>query len=220
MLILELLAEAFIPEAKEPKEIEPITVSKSADDRWEVATKAKTEPTLSVIFEIAKHLVEKSGSKVKITNLKGKVTDKTSIYDMYRAKPSRFFATSEKLSDEELETLLVKVRDDAVTAMTKRQKALAAAKAKRETPAYKKEVNAVRAKAAKAKTDDLEATYGKGTWKRTSIKQEGGDDGYSYVLRVDGVKKMSGLTKREAEAEQRSAANAIAKREKIGKYAE
>lgn len=213
-----LIQELF--EAVGAKTVEPVNVSKSSDGRWEVATKAKTQPTLSVIFEIAKRLVSKSASKVVITNLKGKVTDKDNIYDLYRAKPNRIFVASEKLSDDELETLLTKTRDDAVEAVEKTERNVAKAKAKRETPAYKKQVNAIRAAKTKAANDDRDALYGKGTWKRTSIKQEGGDDGHQYVLRVDGVAKLSGMTKLEAEYAQRRAADALAKKAKIGKYAE
>ena len=39
-----------------------------------------------------------------------------------------------------------------------------------------------------------DARYGR----RVGYRQEGGDDGYQYVVRVDGVPKWSGLTRSEA----------------------
>lgn len=35
--------------------------------------------------------------------------------------------------------------------------------------------------------------------KRITAKQEGGDDGYCYVVRVDGIERWNGLTRREVE---------------------
>lgn len=35
--------------------------------------------------------------------------------------------------------------------------------------------------------------------KRVRIRQEGGDDGYSWVIRIDGVARYTGMDRREAE---------------------
>lgn len=67
--------------------------------------------------------------------------------------------------------------------------------------------------------EKAEKEFGKGTWKRVVFKQEGGNDGYQYVVRVDGRPVMSGLTRREAEAEKLTQVNKIAKAQKLGKYA-
>lgn len=34
--------------------------------------------------------------------------------------------------------------------------------------------------------------------RRVTYRQEGGDDGYCYVVRVDGQERWNGLTRREA----------------------
>lgn len=36
---------------------------------------------------------------------------------------------------------------------------------------------------------------------KVTYRQEGGDDGYCYVIRVDGIARCAGLTRREAQWE-------------------
>lgn len=36
---------------------------------------------------------------------------------------------------------------------------------------------------------------------KVTYRQEGGDDGYCYVLRVDGIARYTGLTRRQAQYE-------------------
>jgi hypothetical protein len=59
---------------------------------------------------------------------------------------------------------------------------------------------------------DYDKIYGKGTWNRVTYKQEDGDDGYSYVVRVDGRERWNGLTKREAEYYKRREVTELAKK--------
>lgn len=74
----------------------------------------------------------------------------------------------------------------------------------------------------KRKSDmtEYDELFGKGTWKRVTFKQEGGDDGYHYVVRVDGRVIEDGLTKREADWRKKVEVNILAKKEKLGQYAE
>jgi len=62
--------------------------------------------------------------------------------------------------------------------------------------------------------------YGKGTWNRVTYRQENGDDGYGYVMRVDGRIAWDGMQLREARWRKENEVVALAKREKLGKYAE
>ena len=52
-----------------------------------------------------------------------------------------------------------------------------------ERKAAKAKYDAQKRKDELAKSDEL---YGNGTWSRVTYMQRGGDDGYSYVVRVDG----------------------------------
>lgn len=210
MLLSELLTEAVA------KKLEPITITKQEDGRWEIATKAKTMPTVGVIATMIRELVTKHKTKVVMSNAAGKVMSEEAAWAAIRNKPSRFFATSEKMTDDRLEELLTKLRDKGI----REEEAHAKAVAKRKSPEYKKEVAAVRNAASKEKTAEMEQMYGKDTWKSITYKQEGGDDGYQYVVRVKGKAVESGLTQREAMAKKKSLANEIAKKNKTGKYAD
>lgn len=84
----------------------------------------------------------------------------------------------------------------------------------------KKEASKRSAEDAKQRKAELEAEFGKGTAARVKYRQEGGDDGYQYVVRVDGVKRWDGLTQREAMYYARKEMDEIAKERKIGKYEE
>lgn len=92
---------------------------------------------------------------------------------------------------------------------------------KRKAEAPKRKAEAAKYQAEKRKTDlaEYDKKYGKGTWKRITYRQEGGDDGYSYVVRVDGRAKWNGLTQRQAMYYKEIEADKIAKDQGIGKYA-
>jgi hypothetical protein len=96
-----------------------------------------------------------------------------------------------------------------------------AANQKYKADAPKRKAEASKFAAEKRKTDmaEYDKKYGKGTWKRITYRQEGGDDGYSYVVRVDGRAKWNGLTQREAMHYKEREADKIAKDQGIGKYA-
>lgn len=95
-----------------------------------------------------------------------------------------------------------------------------AAKYKADAPKRKAEASKFASEQRKKTMAEYEKLYGKGTWNRVTYKQEGGDDGYQYVVRVDGRAIMNGLTQREAMYQKTKMVDGIAKKEKLGKYAE
>jgi hypothetical protein len=105
---------------------------------------------------------------------------------------------------------------------TKKAEGDAKKEAKYKSDAPKRKAEASKYNSEKRKTDlaKYAELYGKGTWNRVTYRQEGGDDGYSYVIRVDGRSKWNGLTQREATHYKEREVDEIAKREKLGKYAE
>ena len=108
--------------------------------------------------------------------------------------------------------------DDAVARVEKEVKAQA--KHKADAPKRRAEASKFAADERKRDMAEYDKLYGKGTWNRVKYKQEGGDDGYSYVVHVDSRSKWNGLTKREAMHYKKTEVEAIAKKEKLGKYAE
>jgi hypothetical protein len=118
-----------------------------------------------------------------------------------------------KTSEKEAKAIIAKVESE-------RAKEAADKPSAEETKAKKASAAKSLRQYNKSKEDNYDELYGKGTWKRITAKQEGGDDGYSYVIRVDGKQVVGGLTKSEVDFEKRQAAQKLAKKEKLGKYAD
>lgn len=72
--------------------------------------------------------------------------------------------------------------------------------------------------AAKAKREDTKAKYGNAP-SRVKTRQVGGDDGYQYMVFVDGRAVIKGLTRSEATFYVNQEIDRLAKKEKMGKYA-
>lgn len=207
MKINELLTEAKTAKG----ELQPITVTGGDGGKFTVHTDAKSGPTLDAIFKIYKAFDKKRGVSMKFKS--GKDID---LSKMLSNRPNGFiliFADPEG-AKEKIEAAIEK----ATGAQARQMKS--DAKYKADAPKRAKEKAAYDAVKRKATSADQAEKYGKGTWGRVTYKQEGGDDGYQYVLRVDGQPKYRGLTQREASWRKEQEVDAIAKREKLGKYAE
>lgn len=191
------------------------TVTKQADGSFVVGTKTTRGPVLDMAYQIFKEVAAKKG--VTVFTKSGKALPNT--------PDSRLFVLSRKpnlVYKFEDPTDAEKILNAAIANAAKKVEKEQAEKQKYkdEAPLRKKataEYAAKRRKDEMAKYDEL---YGKGTWNRVTYRQEGGDDGYSYVLRVDRKAKLSGLTQREAMYQKKREVDNIAKREKLGKYAE
>jgi hypothetical protein len=202
------LEEAFEdPTAK----LSPVTVTAKGDDAFVVGTTAKSGPTMDQIFAVWKDFEKKKGCTVTLKS--GLPAD---FNRMFKNRPNGLVV---KFKDptgakEALEASVKKAEESIL----RQQKKAAAWKAK--APERKKEAakfdSQLRAEEMK-KYDEL---YGKGTWKRVTYKQEGGDDGYQYVVRVDGRSIINGQTLSQAKYEKQRAVEALAKKEKLGKFAD
>lgn len=191
--------------------MQEITVEKVGDDKFVVNSKAKSGMTLDAIAGVW-HAFEKMKG-VKTTSKAGLPLD---FNRMFKNRPNGFVMRFEKPEGmlEKIQATIEKCKAGTLKDVAKR------AKHKAEAPARRKESAKLDAQYRKADLAEYDKKYGKGTWKRVTYKQEGGDDGYSYVIRVDGRSKWNGLSQREATHYKQQEVDAIAKREKLGKYAE
>ena len=179
----------------------PITIEPHDDEWVKISTKASSGPSVSKIKSImytasadGYETKSKSGGTIKPANFKANgLLVRTTI-----EKAKALLQKSDKQDAEEAER---------IKANKESRVANKAASAKNDREAKK---------AMTAKYDEL---YGKGTWNRVTAKQEGGDDGYSYAVRVDGRKRVGGLHKSEVAFEKLQAVQELAKKEKLGKYA-
>lgn len=187
-------------------------------DALTVRCTAKSGPMLPGLYWVWSAVGKKKGvtTTMMISKMRGKPTptelsssDGLKILDK---RPTKLTFTG--VSREDLQAAV----DKAIAKVQKEMKS----SAKYKTEAPKRKVEASKYQAEKRKKDlaDYAEKYGKGTWGRVTYRQEGGDDGYAYVVRVDGRAKYNGLTLRQATYEKEQAVNDIAKREKLGKYAE
>lgn len=186
-------------------------------DNLVVKCTAKSGPMLGGLYWVWKDLVRKRGVKVMmmISKLRGKPTpveltpnDALKVIDK---RPTKLLFTG--VSEEDLQAAVNK----AIAKIHAEQ----VRNAKRKADAPKRKAEAAKFNSEKRKKDlaDYAEKYGKGTWNRVTYRQEGGDDGYAYVVRVDGRAKWDGLTQRQAMYHKEQEVDAIAKREKLGKYA-
>jgi hypothetical protein len=167
------------------------------------------------IYFVWKAVEGKSGVKVKMAS-RGKygtpkMVENPDGLDIIDKAPTRLFFSG--ISKEQLQVAVDKAITKQKAAIDKDQKYKAAA------PARKAEAAKYQAEKRKNNLAEYEKKYGKGTWNRVTYKQEGGDDGYSYVLRVDGRSKYSGLTQREAMYYKELEVDKLAKAAGLGKYA-
>lgn len=190
-------------------EIEPITVSER-DGGFLVNSSAKKGPTLDTLFRVWKEFNGKRGIEIK--GKSGKVLD---LGTVLRNRPNGFIiiAKNPEGMKEKIEAAIEK----ATANVKKLQKSDAAYKEK--APERKKAKAQYAATKRKEDLAEYAKKYGKGTWNRVTYRQEGGDDGYAYVVRVDGYPKWKGLTQREAMYYKEREVDEIAKKEKLGKYA-
>jgi hypothetical protein len=197
-----------VQELFEDQSIGTLSVTPSGDG-FVVNASSKSGPIVGAIWWVWKALSTKKGVIVKMKS--GKTVEKNDAFKLFDNRPQGlvFFGVDE--------TTVKAAADAAVAKITKEVKA----KAKHKADAPKRKAEASKFSAEQRKVDMVEydKKYGKGTWKRVTYKQEGGDDGYQYVVRVDGKAKWNGLTQREAMHYKEREVDEIAKREKLGKYA-
>ena len=118
-----------------------------------------------------------------------------------------------KATKEQVDTLI-----NTATSSADRN-AKAAIKKKETAPERKKAAAKVSAVERKADLEKYDKLYGKGTWNKVTYRQEGGDDGYQYVVKVNGRAVMHGLTRSSAMHQKKVEVDKLAKAGKLGKYA-
>jgi hypothetical protein len=193
------------------EELEPVTITPKGEKSFIVGTKATKGPSLDQIYPIWKEFEKKKGVTIKSKSGLPLTFDR-----MFKSKPNGFVVTFDDVTGAE-EALQASI-DKASAKVLKDQKTKTNWKAGAED---RKKVASKRSATQRAadmkKYDEL---YGKGTWNRVTYRQEGGDDGYQYVVRVDGRILATGLTQSSAMYEKRKAVNELAKKGKLGQYAE
>jgi hypothetical protein len=198
-----------VSELFEEQALGTLTVSPSGDG-FVVSASAKSGPIIGAVYWAWKSLSTKKGVTVKMKS--GKTVEKNDGGKLFSSRPQGlvFFGADEATVKAAADAAVVKVQKEV--------KALA--KHKAEAPKRKAEASKFNAELRKGDMAEKAKLYGKGTWGRVTYRQEGGDDGYQYVVRVDGRSKWNGLTQRQAAYEKEREVDAIAQKEKLGKYAE
>jgi hypothetical protein len=186
-----------------------INVAK-AGDGFAVTASAKSGPVVQGIFHVWKQFVGKKG--VKITMKSGKELGKMDGLKILDNRPQGllFYGVEQQALEDAAKKAVAKIEKEQASKT----------KYKADAPKRKAEASKFASEQRKKDMAEYDAKYGKGTWKRVTYKQEGGDDGYSYVVRVDGRAKWNGLSQREAMSYKQREVDEIAKKEKLGKYAE
>ena len=203
------ISELF--EAAEAGTLEPVTITAKGEDSFIVGTKATKGPSLDQIYNIWQDFEKKKG-----VTMKSKSGLPLNFDRMFKSKPSGIVLTFANVegAKEAIEASIEK----AVAEVTKEVKSKGDWKAGAED--RKKEASKMSSAARAIEMKKMEALYGKGTWNRVTYRQEGGDDGYCYAVRIDGKKLCSGQTQSQAMYEKRKAVDELAKKYKLGKYAE
>jgi hypothetical protein len=198
-----------VSELFEGQALGTLSVSPSGDG-FVVNASSKSGPIVGAIYWVWKTLSTKKGVTVKMKS--GKAVEKNDGFKLFDNRPQGlvFFGADEDT---------VKAAADAAVAKVEKE-LKAAAKHKADAPKRRAEASKFNAELRKGDMAEKAKLYGKGTWGRVTYRQEGGDDGYQYVVRVDGRSKWNGLTQRQAAYEKEREVDAIAQREKLGKYAE
>ena len=204
----KLTEGAWLIENKDDSSLGSLSITPNGND-FIVRASAKSGPIVQGIFHVWKQFVGKRG--IKISMMSGKEVGKMDGLKILDNRPQALVFTG---VDKTALEAAVRAAEAKVAKDVKAQE-----KRKAEAPARR----AADAKfaAEKRKTDmaEYDKKYGKGTWNRVTYKQEGGDDGYSYVVRVDGKTKWNGLTQRQAQFYKQQEVEAIAKRERLGQFA-
>jgi len=197
MKVSELLSEG---------EIGTLTISQEGDKLIVKCTQRSGILARFGVARLARNIV-----KGKVRAFKMNFDKRTEVEDVRRlgevSKLAFTGITKEKLQAEV---------DKVIEHFRKEEAAEEAYKAKApERKAAKAKYDAQKRKDELAKYDEL---YGKGTWGRVTYMQRGGDDGYSYVVRVDGKTLYNGLTQSQAIRQKKIEVQNLAKREKLGTY--
>lgn len=198
------VSELFEAASTEVK-VSDVKVTDMGDGKFKVAVAPTSGPLVLLIKNIIYALPsEERGSITSKAGLK--------IGDMSSFKANGFIMAASKAAVEKAVANGVKKFNDNEQEKNKR---------KEEAPARKAAMAKSGAAARKISASGDAEKYGKGTLDRIKFKQVGGDDGYCYALFIDGRKTgYTGMTKSEAEFEKRQMAEKIAKKEKLGKWAE
>lgn len=200
------------------EDIGNITIAAGSDGEFVVRSSMTKGPMVGAMFSVFKDLIDKKGVTITVLrkNRHGKavptaLTKDDTLYVMN----NRIVRLNVKgVAEAALQAVVDKAMKKAQNEVEK------TAKYKADAPKRKAEAAKYNAEKRKGDMAEYDKKYGKGTWNRVTYKQEGGDDGYQYVVRVDGRSKWNGLTQREAMSYKLREVDAIAKREKLGKYAE
>jgi hypothetical protein len=207
MKLTDLLLEgAYNLYNAEPMKESDVKVTDAGDGKFVVSVTPTSGPLVSFVRTIAYDLSRKRGFEVTMKS------------GLELPRWAKFKANAVVIKTSSKENVM-KAVVDAVAKVNKEIAGYKKAKEQANSPEQKKKDAEFRSKQAKDRKDKLEQEYGKGTWNRVKIRQVGGDDGYQWTLFVDGQMRRSGMMKMEAEASQRRAADEIAKKEKLGKYA-
>lgn len=202
------ISELF--EAVEDDKLEPVTITPKGEKSFIVGTKASKGPSLEQIYWVWKDFDSK-----KNTSTRSKAGLPLTINRMLNSKPNGIVITFTDAdgAKEALEASVAKAT----------AKVLKDVKSKATWKAGADDRKKVASKASSAqRAVDLkkyEELYGKGTWNRVTYRQEGGDDGYCYVVRIDGKTLCTGQTLNQAMHEKKKAVDDLAKKGKLGKYA-
>jgi hypothetical protein len=178
---------------------------------YAVTASSKSGPIIRAVYDVYKAFIGKKGVSIYMkSGLQLDNNPRAALKLLDNRPQSLVFKGVDKA---DLEAAAAK----AVAKIEREEKSRA--KHKADAPKRKSEASKYAAEKRKKDMAEYEKKYGKGTWGRVTYKQEGGDDGYQYVLRVDGRSKYNGLSLRQAMYEKERAVNEIAKREGLGKYA-
>jgi hypothetical protein len=194
-----------------PETLEPVTVTAKGADSFIVGTKATKGPSLEQIYWIWKDFEKKKG-----VTMKSKAGLELNFDRMFKSKPNGIVLTF-----KDVEGAKEAIEASAAKASAKVDKDVKS-KAKWKDGADDRKKEASKLSSAQRAVDmkKYEQLYGKGTWNRVTYRQEGGDDGYCYVVRVDGRTLCTGQTLNQAMHEKKKAVDELAKKGKLGKYAE
>ena len=198
-------------EAVENDKLEPVTITAKGEDSFIVGTKVTKGPSLDQLFYIWKDFEKKKG-----VTMKSKSGLPLNFDRMFKSKPNGIVLTFKDVegAKEAIEASM----ERATAKVTKELKSKGDWKAGAED--RKKEASKASSAQRAIDLKKYEQLYGKGTWNRVTYRQEGGDDGYCYVVRVDGRTLCTGQTLSQAMYEKRAAVDDLAKKYKLGKYAE
>ena len=198
-----------VSELFEEQSIGTLSVSPSGDG-FVVNASSKTGPIVGAVFHVWKALSSKKGVVTKMKS--GETVDSNMAIRLLDTRPQGlvFFGVDESTVKAAVDAAIAKVQKEVKSNE----------KYKADAPKRKAEASKYQAEKRKKDLAEYEKKYGKGTWGRVTYKQEGGDDGYAYVVRVDGRAKWNGLTQREAMHYKEREVDALAKAAGLGKYAE